>query len=135
MPLNFTAGGSISYNELNNPEALGTFLAMYNTPKVRYNLNFGNRNISNSNFAFNILWKWQQSFIWQSSFVGPNVNAAALSEIPAFGTMDAMISKLFPKAKTTVKLGGVNILNKKYTQAWGNPTIGSQWYVSLGYNL
>ena len=135
LPLNFTAGGSISYNELNNPEALGTFLAMYNTPKVRYNLNFGNRNISNSNFAFNILWKWQQSFIWQSSFVGPNVNAAALSEIPAFGTMDAMISKLFPKAKTTVKLGGVNILNKKYTQAWGNPTIGSQWYVSLGYNL
>lgn len=135
LPLNFTAGGNISYNELSNGKDLGTFLAMYNTPKVRYSLNFGNRNIANSNFAFNILWKWQQSFIWQSSFVGPNVNVAGLSEIPAFGTLDAMVSKFFPKAKTTVKLGGVNILNKKYTQSWGNPTIGSQWYISLGYNL
>ncbi|GEP88870.1 TonB-dependent Receptor Plug Domain [Chitinophaga terrae (ex Kim and Jung 2007)] len=135
LPANFTAGGNISYNELSNASSLGSFLAMYNTPKVRYSLNFGNRNIANSNFAFNILWKWQQSFIWQSSFVGPKVNALALSEIPAFGTLDAMVSKFFPKAKTTVKLGGVNILNKKVIQSWGNPTMGSQWYISLGYNL
>ncbi|HWV67812.1 hypothetical protein, partial [Chitinophaga sp.] len=88
-----------------------------------------------SNFAFNILWKWQQSFIWQSSFVGPNLNAAGLSEIPAFGTLDAMVSKFFPKAKTTVKLGAANLLNKKYIQSWGNPTIGTQAYISIGYNL
>jgi len=135
LPLNFTAGGNVSYNELNNAKDLGTFLVMYNTPKVRYSLNFGNRNIANSNFAFNFLWKWQQSFVWQSSFVGPNVNVAALSEIPAFGTLDAMVSKFFPKAKTTVKLGAVNLLNKKYIQSWGNPTVGSQYYISLGYNL
>ncbi|MFY0255822.1 TonB-dependent receptor domain-containing protein [Chitinophaga sp. 30R24] len=135
LPLHFTAGGNISYNELLNAKDLGSFLAMYNTPKVRYNLNFGNRNIANSNIAFNFIWKWQQSFVWQSAFVGPNVNAAALSEIPTYGTLDAMASKFFPKAKTTVKLGGINILNKKYTQSWGNPTVGTQWYASLGYNL
>nr|WP_295866017.1 TonB-dependent receptor [uncultured Chitinophaga sp.] len=135
LPLNFTAGGNISYNELSNEKELGSFLAMFNTPKVRYSLNLGNRNIANSNIAANVIWKWQQSYIWQSSFVGPNVNALALSEIPAFGTLDAMVSKFFPKAKTTVKLGGVNILNKSYVQSWGNPTIGSQWYISLGYNL
>lgn len=135
LPLNFTAGGNISYNELNNQKDLGSFIAMYNTPKVRYSLNAGNRNIANSQIAVNVIWKWQQSFVWQSSFVGPNVNTAGLSEIPAFGTLDAMVSKFFPKAKTTVKLGGVNILNKGYVQSWGNPTIGSQWYISLGYNL
>ncbi len=135
LPLNFTAGGNISYNELTNEKDLGSFMTMYNTPKVRYSLNFGNRNIANSNFAFNILWKWQQSFIWQSSFVGPNLNAAGLSEIPAFGTLDAMVSKFFPKAKTTVKLGAANLLNKKYIQSWGNPTIGTQAYISIGYNL
>lgn len=135
LPLNFTVGGNVSYNELTNGKDLGSFLAMYNTPKVRYSLNFGNRNIANSNFAFNILWKWQDSFIWQSSFVGPAVNVAGLSEIPSFGTLDAMVSKFFPKAKTTVKLGAVNLLNKKYIQSWGNPTIGSQYYISLGYNL
>ncbi|MEZ2443171.1 iron complex outermembrane receptor protein [Chitinophaga sp. W3I9] len=135
LPLNFTAGGNISYNELTNEKDLGSFMTMYNTPKVRYSLNFGNRNIANSNFAFNVLWKWQDSFIWQSSFVGPNLNAAGLSEIPAYGTLDAMVSKFFPKAKTTVKLGAANILNKKYIQSWGNPTIGTQGYISIGYNL
>jgi outer membrane receptor protein involved in Fe transport len=135
LPLNFTAGGNISYNELTNEKDLGSFMTMYNTPKVRYSLNFGNRNIANSNFAFNILWKWQDSFIWQSSFVGPNLNTAGLSEIPAYGTLDAMVSKFFPKAKTTVKLGAANILNKKYIQSWGNPTIGTQGYISIGYNL
>ncbi|MET3878238.1 TonB-dependent receptor [Chitinophaga sp. OAE865] len=135
LPLNFTAGGNISYNELTNEKDLGSFMATYNTPKVRYSLNFGNRNIANSNFAFNILWKWQQSFVWQSTFVGPNLNAAGLSEIPAFGTLDAMVSKFFPKAKTTVKLGAANLLNKKYIQSWGNPTIGTQAYISIGYNL
>ncbi|CAL1518107.1 TonB-dependent receptor [Chitinophaga sp. MM2321] len=135
LPLNFTAGGNVSYNELNNQKDLGSFLAMYNTPKVRYSLNLGNRNVANSLIAFNFIWKWQDAFVWQSSFVGPNVNTAGLSEMPSFGTLDAMVSKLFPKAKTTVKIGGVNILNKKYIQSWGNPTIGSQWYVSLGYNL
>ncbi|MBO9730994.1 MAG: TonB-dependent receptor [Chitinophaga sp.] len=135
LPLNFTAGGNVSYNELTNEKDLGTFMAMYNTPKVRYSLNAGNRNIANSNVAVNVLWKWQDSFVWSSSFVGPNINAAGLSEIPSFGTLDAMVSKFFPKAKTTVKLGAVNLLNKKYIQSWGNPTIGSQYYISLGYNL
>ncbi|MBC9928764.1 TonB-dependent receptor [Chitinophaga qingshengii] len=135
LPLNFTAGGNISYNELSNEKDLGSFQAQFNTPKVRYNLNFGNRNIANSNIAANVVWRWQDSYVWQSSFVGPNVNVAGLSEIPAFGTLDAMISKFFPKAKTTVKLGGMNILNRSYVQSWGNPTIGSQWYISLGYNL
>ncbi|NSL86674.1 TonB-dependent receptor [Chitinophaga solisilvae] len=135
LPLNFTAGGNISYNELSNAKDLGTFIAMYNTPKVRYSLNVGNRNIAKSNIAVNVIWKWQDAFVWQSSFVGPNINTAGLSEIPAYGTLDAMVSKLFPKIKTTVKLGGVNILNKGYIQSWGNPTVGAQWYVSLGYNL
>ncbi|MCW3465430.1 TonB-dependent receptor [Chitinophaga nivalis] len=135
LPANFTAGGNISYNELTNEKDLGSFLVMYNTPKVRYNLNFGNRNIANTQIAFNIAWRWQEGYIWQSSFVGPNVNVAGKSEIPAYGTLDAMASKFFPKAKTTIKLGGTNILNKGYTQSWGNPTIGSQWYVALGYNL
>ncbi|WP_211302110.1 TonB-dependent receptor [Chitinophaga niastensis] len=135
LPLHFTAGGNVSYNELNNEKNLKNFFAEFNTPKVRYSLNFGNRNIANSNIAFNVIWKWQDAFVWQSSFVGPNVYAGALSEIPSYGTLDAMVSKFFPKAKTTVKLGGANILNKGYVQSWGNPTVGAQWYVSLGYNL
>ncbi|NIG56292.1 TonB-dependent receptor [Chitinophaga sp. Cy-1792] len=135
MPLNFVAGGNISYNELLNANDLGSFLPMYNTPKVRYNLYIGNRNIAKSNIGVNVTWRWQDKFIWQSSFVNNIINVMNLGEIPAYGTLDAQVTKLFPKVKTTVKLGGANILNKQYIQSWGNPTVGSQWYISLGYNL
>ncbi len=135
LPASFTLGGNVSYNELLDADKLGSFLPMYNTPKVRYNLNFGNRNIAKSYFGFNVTWRWQDEFVWQSTFASNTVNVSNQGIIPAYGTLDAQVTKLFPKAKTTIKLGGANILNKKYVQSWGNPTVGSQWYVSLGYNL
>lgn len=135
LPAHFAVGGNISFNEMTNGDDLKGFIANYNTPKVRYNLYFANRNIAGSNIAFNINWRWQDKFVWQSTFVGPVVNTLGLSEIPAYGTLDVMVSKLFPKVKTTVKLGGANILNKGYVQSWGNPTVGAQWYASIGYNL
>lgn len=135
MPLNFVLGGNVSYNTLNNEDDLRNSSVMYNTPKVRYNLYLGNRNIAGSYFGFNVTWRWQDQFVWQSSFVGPVVRTQGLSEIPAYGTLDAQISKLFPKAKTTIKIGGANILKNAYIQSWGNPTVGAQFYASLGYNL
>lgn len=134
LPLNFVIGGNVSYNKLNDAAKFGAAV-MYNTPEVRYNLYAGNRNIAHSNFGFNVTWRWQDSFIWQSSFVGPVVRTLALSEIPAYGTLDAQITRLFPKVKTTIKIGGANILRNAYTQSWGNPVVGAQWYASLGYNL
>lgn len=135
LPQQFVVGGNISYNELSNQEDLGNFQAMYNTPKVRYNLYVANRNIARSNFSANVTWRWQDSFIWSSSFVGPVVRALNLGEIPAFGTLDAQVSKFFPQPKVTVKIGGSNLLQNAYVQSWGNPTVGAQWYASIGYNL
>lgn len=135
LPANFTVGGNVSYNKLLDEESLGGFQAMYNTPRYRYNINFGNRNIAQSNFGFNISWRWQEAFVWSSSFVGPLVRVNNLGNIPAYGALDAQISKLFPKPKLTIKIGGANLTGKKYTQSWGNPTVGTQAYVSLGYNL
>lgn len=135
FPQHFVAGGNISYNELLNQKDLNGFVASYNTPKVKYNLYVGNRGIGKSNIGFNVTWRWQQAFVWQSNFVAALVNARALSEIPAYGTVDAQVSKFFPASKITLKLGGANIFNKAYTQSWGNPTVGAQYYASIGYNL
>lgn len=135
LPMQFVVGGNVTYNELTNEDELGSFQAMYNTPKVRYNLYVGNRNIAQSNFSAQVTWRWQDKFVWSSSFVGPVVRALNLGEIPSFGTLDAQISKFFPKAKVTAKIGGANILQQKYVQSWGNPTVGGQWYASIGYNL
>ncbi|HEY0271688.1 MAG TPA: outer membrane beta-barrel protein, partial [Chitinophaga sp.] len=135
FPKRFVAGGNLSYNELLDEKSLNGFVASYNTPKVKYNLYVGNRSIGNSNIGFNVTYRWQQKFVWQSNFVSAVVNARALSEIPAYGTVDAQISKLFPKPKVTLKIGGANIFNKAYVQSWGNPTVGAQVYASVGYNL
>jgi outer membrane receptor protein involved in Fe transport len=134
LPANFVLGGNVSYNKLLDEEKFG-FAVMYNTPEIRYNVYLGNRNIAKSNIGFNVTWRWQDSFVWQSSFVGPIVRTQNLSEIPSYGTLDAQITKLFPKVKTTLKIGGANVLRNAYTQSWGNPTVGAQWYASLGYNL
>ena len=135
LPQQFFAGGNVSYNELSNEKDLGNFQAMYNTPKVRYNLYVGNRNIAHSFFSFNLTWRWQDSFIWSSSFVGPMVRAANQGLIPSYGTLDAQVSKFFPKPKVTVKIGSSNLLKNQYIQSWGNPTVGAQYYASIGYNL
>ncbi|WP_143306721.1 TonB-dependent receptor [Chitinophaga vietnamensis] len=135
LPANFVAGGNVSYNELLDQQDLGSFIPMYNTPKIRYNLYVGNRNIAKSNIGFNVTWRWQDAFLWQSTFVNPIVNVMQQGNMPAYGTLDAQVSKLFPKIKTTLKIGGANVLNKAYIQSWGNPTVGAQWYASLGYNL
>ncbi|WP_343307678.1 TonB-dependent receptor [Chitinophaga niabensis] len=135
LPQQFVVGGNVSYNELSNEKDLGNFQAMYNTPKVRYNIYVGNRNIARSFFSFNVTWRWQDKFIWSSSFVGPAVRAANLGEIPAFGTLDAQVSKLFPKPKVTVKIGAANLTQNVYIQSWGNPSVGAQYYASIGYNL
>lgn len=135
LPSNFVIGGNVSYNKLTNESDLGGMYAEYNTPEYRYNVYIGNRNIAKSNFGFNITYRWQDSFIWQSTFVGVNLQAANGSYIPSYGTLDAQISKAFPKTKTTVKIGASNILNKSYIQSWGNPTVGAMGYISLGYNL
>ncbi|WP_126243588.1 TonB-dependent receptor [Chitinophaga rhizosphaerae] len=135
LPANFTVGGNVSYNKLRNEDELGGFQAMYNTPRYRYNLNFGNRNVAQSNFGFNISWRWQEAFVWSSSFVGPLVRVNNLGEIPAYGALDAQVSYLFPKPKVTLKIGGANITGKQYIQSWGNPMVGTQAYASIGYNL
>ncbi|MBC8033307.1 MAG: TonB-dependent receptor [Chitinophagaceae bacterium] len=135
LPAQFVAGGNVSYNELRNADELGNFQAMYNTPRLRTNVYIGNRNIARTNISFNATWRWQDEFIWSSSFVGPVVRALNLGEIPAYGALDVQVSKLFPKPKITLKIGGANVTRNRYVQSWGNPTVGAQWYASIGYNL
>lgn len=150
LPANFMLGGNISNNTLRsggvkmfssqmNPAVLedGSDIG-YNTPKFRYVLNFGNRNIARSGWSFNIVWRKQDAFIWNSSIV-PNAvkftpHANKQSIIPAIATLDAQISKKLTGIKSILKVGGTNILNKQYITGWANPTVGAMYYVSLTFD-
>ncbi|MEM9324210.1 MAG: TonB-dependent receptor [Bacteroidota bacterium] len=123
----YRLGANVSYNELISDQDLQDqgFLAQFNTPEYRYNVSFGNRKVTD-NLGFNVAWRWQEAFLWQSSF--------GVGVIPAFGTLDAQVSYKLPELKTIVKLGGSNVLNKRFTTSYGNPRQGAIFYLQLTFD-
>lgn len=120
----FTVAGNASFNKMKTNATQDIFVTGFNTPEWSTNLSFGNREIL-PNFGFNVVWKWQQDFKWES----PLVTAV----VPAFNTFDAQVSYKLPKANALVKVGGINIFNKNYIQYAGGPTLGALLYASITF--
>ncbi len=119
--------GNVSYNNLISQQDLidQGFIASFNTPEYRYNLGFGNRKVTD-NFGFNLAWRWQEAFLWQSSF--------GVGVIPAYGSLDAQVSYKLPNLKTVVKIGGSNVLNERFTTSFGNPSQGAIFFLQLNFD-
>lgn len=120
----YTLGGNYSWNKL-----IGGFtdnnLTEFNTPEHKFNLNLGNRKVTD-NIGFNVTYRWQTSFEWQSSF--------AIGNVPAYGTLDAQISYKLSDLKSIIKLGGSNLFNDYYIQSLGGPDIGAIYYLSITFD-
>lgn len=123
----YTLGGNVAYNQLIDQDDLIAqgFRAAYNTPEWRYNLRFANRKVT-ENLGFNIVWRWQEAFLWESS-IGEGI-------IPAYQTLDAQVSYKLPDLKSVLKIGGSNILNERYTTSFANPRMGALYYISLTFD-
>ena len=98
----------------------------FNTPKYAANVQFGNREVF-KNFGFNIVWKWQDAYDWNSPL--------ANGRVAAYQTIDAQVSYKIEKANTSIKVGGTNILNNRYIQYAAGPTIGALYYASFIYDF
>lgn len=133
LPKGYTIGGNVSFNKLDNIDELDGFQPSFNTPEYRTVLNFANRQLTR-NFGFGVSWRWQDEFVWQSSFVGPAVSTAGLSVMPAFSIFDAQVSYKVRSIKSIIKVGGNNLFNSGYRQAWGNPTVGTMYFVSITFD-
>ena len=124
LPKGYTLGGNYSWNKL-----IGGFtennLAEFNTPEHKFNVNFGNRKVID-NLGFNIAYRWQDAFEWQSSF--------AIGPVPAYSTLDAQVSYKLKELKSIIKLGGSNLFNDYYIQSLGGPNIGAIYYVSITFD-
>ncbi|MBN7812066.1 TonB-dependent receptor [Algoriphagus sp. H41] len=132
----YSLGGNVSYNTLSNLEDFAEtgFQPSFNTPEYRYVLNFANREVID-NLGFSLSYRWQGDFVWQSSFVNTSVSSQQLSVMPSFGTFDAQLSYKLKSIKSILKVGGSNLFNSTgYRQAWGNPTVGTMYYVSLTFD-
>jgi iron complex outermembrane recepter protein len=126
LPKGYNVSGNYNWNSLGDvPKG---FIAEFNTPENKVNLSFGNRKVADK-IGFNITWRWQQGFDWQSSFTN-----YTLYPVPSYNTVDAQVSYKVPSIKSTIKLGGSNILNKKYIMSGGGPNIGGLYYVSVTFD-
>lgn len=128
LPKGYTLSGNYNWNVLQDAPDPSQFLSEFNTPKHKTNLSFGNRKLTEK-MGFNVNWRWQDAFEWQSSFTIP-----ANGIVPSYYTVDAQVSYRLTGMKSMLKIGGSNILNKKYIQSLGGPNIGALYYVSLTFD-
>jgi hypothetical protein len=118
----FTLSGNVNYNNIVANTEKDVFVTGFNTPKWATNLSFGNREVV-KNVGFNVVWRWQDAFLWES----PLVNG----RVPAYYTVDAQVTYRVPALKTSIKTGASNLFNNRYIQYAGGPTIGGLYYVAI----
>lgn len=122
----YSITGNYNYATFDAKQADGsTFRAGFNTPESKFNIGIGNRKLT-KNLAFNVNFRWQDEFLWQSDF-GDWI-------VPEFGVFDAQISYKIPSIKTIAKLGGSNLFGNDYRTNLGGPFVGQQYYISLTFD-
>ncbi len=126
LPNNFSAFFNVYSDEITDVPS--GFQSFFNTPKYRMNVGFANSGLGKSKlFGFSAMVHWQDAFMWDGELANGPVNA--------FSSVDAMVSYRIPKIKSMIKLGGSNIFNHYYKNAFANPEVGGLYYISFGYNL
>jgi iron complex outermembrane receptor protein len=120
----YSLGANYSWNKLNQEIGDG-YLSYYNTPRNKYNVTFGNRRLTDK-LGFNLAYRWQEAFEWQSSF--------GTGMVPSVGTLDGQVSYRLKRLKSTIKVGGSNLANTRYVLNYGGPSLGAIYYVSYTFD-
>ena len=128
MPRTYTLSGNVTYATFDLHNARPEDIPAFNTPKYRTSVTFGNAKITD-NLGFNIAWRWQDAYDWTSTF-----NQLRPGRIEAFSVTDAQVSYKILPLKSTIKIGGSNIFNRKVYQAYGSPSIGAIYYIGLTFD-
>ncbi len=124
LPRNFVINGTWNYAQFEAKES-EAFRAGFNTPKNKFTVGIGNRKII-KNLGFNVSYRWQTHFLWQSTY--------GVWEVPEYGLIDAQINYRIAPIKTILKIGGTNIGGGDYRTNLGSPFIGQQYYISLTFD-
>ncbi|MFW6157377.1 MAG: TonB-dependent receptor, partial [Balneolaceae bacterium] len=125
FPGGYLLNGNYTYADYDLKEADPDIIPGFNTPKHRYSISFGNRNVI-QNLGFNITNRWSDSYRWEASFGnGP---------IESYNVTDIQLTYRWPALGSVLKAGGANIFNQEYNQAFGAPAIGAQYYFALRFD-
>jgi outer membrane receptor protein involved in Fe transport len=123
---NYTLTGNYNYATFDSPVGPdGSFRAAFNTPENKIQVGIGNRKLT-KNLGFNVNFRWQEEFLWQSDF-GDWI-------VPEFGVFDAQVSYRVSSLKSVFKLGGNNLFGGDYRTNLGGPFVGQQYYLSITFD-
>ncbi|WP_375447666.1 TonB-dependent receptor [uncultured Fibrella sp.] len=122
---NWVFSGNASLARLDRTDQGDGLEEAFNTPRWITNVGIGNPAVWRS-LGFSVNYKYQSSFLWQSSL--------ATGTVPAINTFDTQISYVLPKPNLSVKFGGTNLLNRPYTTFTAGPSVGGFYYVTVVIN-
>ena len=123
---NFDLGGSYTYSKLDfDREKYPNFVTNFNTPEHKFKATFGNDELV-KNVGFNVAYRFSDDYYWEATF-GDGL-------VPEFHVLDAQVNFRIPSLKSTLKVGGTNLLGEEYFTAYGTGNIGSMYYVSWTIN-
>jgi iron complex outermembrane receptor protein len=117
-------GLNITYSQLEKTTNDDALEDGFNTPNWMYNIHLAKKNII-KDWSIGVSYKWQSSYYMQSFLV--------TGITPAYGSLDANLSKAIPVYKLNLKIGTTNLLNKYYYSYLGGPSIGGMYYLSITY--
>ena len=126
LPKNFALNGNYNWAQFTPPANQSPdFIAGFNTPTNKFNVGLSNRKLA-KNLGFNVNFRYQEKFLWQSSY--------GIWNVPAFGVVDAQLSYQVTSIKTVVKIGGTNIGGGDYRTNLGAPYVGQTYFISLTFD-
>jgi iron complex outermembrane receptor protein len=128
LPKGYTVAANGTWASFDIKDANPNNVPAFNTPKYRTTVTVGNSEVF-KNIGFNLAWRWQHSFDWYGSF-----NEMRPGRIKAYSLVDAQVSYKVPSLKSIVKVGANNLFNYHIYQAYGSPTIGGIYYVSVTFD-
>ena len=121
---NYKISGNLTYAQLERKSANDGLEDGFNTPKWIVNASLANNNVY-KNFGFNITYRWQTDYYWQSFLVS--------GQVPAYSNVDVQLTKTVKDIM--VKAGGTNIINHYYNSFLGGPAVGGFYYLTVSFNL
>lgn len=122
---NFRLRANYDYLDFNAKEAMSNnpaFFPSFNSPNHRASVSLDNRDFYKGlGFAFHYMWS--DSYLYQS--------LGGEGEIESFSQLDGALSYKIESIRSTLKVGGSNLLNQGYRTIYGGPYVGALYYVSV----
>jgi len=123
---NYDFGFNYTWADFNFDQSLNPdFEPSFNTPEHKFKASLMNDEIF-KNTGFGINWRWNDSYLWQSSFVDTTIDARSV--------VDAQLNYTVESMKSTFKLGAANLFDHKYESVPGSGTLGAQYFLGWTYN-